>query len=647
MPLLTLENACLAFGHHALLNQAALQLDPGERVGLIGRNGSGKSSLLRALAGEIKLDDGLVWIAPGTNVAYIPQEPILDENGSVFAEVARGLGTLAQTLLDYHQVSHALGEKGADTAALLDRMQQLQGVLETQNGWSIHHKVETAINRLDLQEDAIVGTLSGGGRKRVALARALVVSPDVLLLDEPTNHLDFASIEWLEEMLQSFSGSVIFITHDRRFLDNVATRIIELDRGELKSFSGNFSAYQQKKVELLEIEAIHNRKFDKVLSQEEVWIRKGIQARRTRNEGRVRRLEALRLERAARRDRIGNVNFRVDAGQYSGKMVAELEHVTKCYGNKIIIQDFSCRIMRGDRVGLLGPNGAGKSTLLKLILGELQPDSGTIRLGTKLSIAYFDQLREQLDEDKTLVDSISQGSEFVEINGVRRHVISYLEDFLFPPQRARSPVKSLSGGERNRLLLARLFTRPANVLVLDEPTNDLDIETLELLETLLQDYTGTLFLVSHDRAFIDNVVTQAIVFEGEGYLREYAGGYQEWVQSRSNVKALQQANNSSARSAVKLPQVKKSKSSGSVGLSYQEARELEVLPEKIDILEKEQEAVSRRLSDPAIYKNNHNEAMVLQARAVELEQELATCYSRWEVLENKQTLTATVHKKNG
>ena len=647
MPLLTLENACLAFGHHALLNQAALQLDPGERVGLIGRNGSGKSSLLRALAGEIKLDDGLVWIAPGTNVAYIPQEPILDENGSVFAEVARGLGTLAQTLLDYHQVSHALGEKGADTAALLDRMQQLQGVLETQNGWSIHHKVETAINRLDLQEDAIVGTLSGGGRKRVALARALVVSPDVLLLDEPTNHLDFASIEWLEEMLQSFSGSVIFITHDRRFLDNVATRIIELDRGELKSFSGNFSAYQQKKVELLEIEAIHNRKFDKVLSQEEVWIRKGIQARRTRNEGRVRRLEALRLERAARRDRIGNVNFRVDAGQYSGKMVAELEHVTKCYGNKIIIQDFSCRIMRGDRVGLLGPNGAGKSTLLKLILGELQPDSGTIRLGTKLSIAYFDQLRGQLDEDKTLVDSISQGSEFVEINGVRRHVISYLEDFLFPPQRARSPVKSLSGGERNRLLLARLFTRPANVLVLDEPTNDLDIETLELLETLLQDYTGTLFLVSHDRAFIDNVVTQAIVFEGEGSLREYAGGYQEWVQSRSNVKALQQANNSSAKSAVKLPQVKKSKSSGSVGLSYQEARELEVLPEKIDILEKEQEAVSRRLSDPVIYKNNHNEAMVLQARAVELEQELATCYSRWEVLENKQTLTATVHKKNG
>jgi len=638
MPLLTLENACLAFGHHALLNQTALQLDSGERIGLIGRNGTGKSSLLRALAGEIKLDDGQLWVAPGINVAYIPQEPILDENQSVFSEVARGLGTLAQTLQDYHQVSHALGEVGADTEALLNRMQQLQSVLETQNGWSIHHKVETAIGQLDLQASAIVGTLSGGGRKRVALARALVTSPDVLLLDEPTNHLDFSSIEWLEEMLQSFAGSVIFITHDRRFLDNVATRIIELDRGELKSFSGNFSAYQQKKAELLEIEAIHDRKFDKVLDQEEIWIRKGIQARRTRNEGRVRRLEALRLERAARRDRIGNVNFRVDAGQYSGKMVVELEHVTKCYGDKVIIRDFSCRIMRGDRIGLLGPNGSGKSTLLKLILGELQPDSGTIRQGTKLSIAYFDQLREQLDEDKTLVDSISQGSEFVEINGVRRHVISYLEDFLFPPQRARSPIKSLSGGERNRLLLARLFTRPANVLVLDEPTNDLDIETLELLETLLQDYTGTLFLVSHDRAFIDNVVTQAIVFEGNGYLREYAGGYQEWLQSRLNTKTQQPESSISLKPAVKLSPIKKDRPSSSMGLSYQEAKELEVLPEKIDFLEKEQETVSRKLSDPAIYKNNHDEIMALQTRITELEEALAAYYARWEVLENKQIM---------
>lgn len=439
---------------------------------------------------------------------------------------------------------------------------------------------------------------------------------------------------------------MIFITHDRRFLDNVATRIIELDRGELKSFAGNFSAYQQKKAELMEVESVHNRKFDKVLDQEEVWIRKGIQARRTRNEGRVRRLEALRLERAARRERIGNVNFRVDAGQHSGQLVAELEHVTKSFGDKTIIQDFSCRIMRGDRIGLLGPNGAGKSTLLKLILGELQPDSGMVRLGTRLSVAYFDQLREQLNEDMTLVDSISQGSEFIEIDGKRRHVISYLEDFLFPPQRARSPVKSLSGGERNRLLLARLFTRPANVLILDEPTNDLDIETLELLETLLQDYTGTLFLVSHDRAFIDNVVTQAIVFEGNGHLREYAGGYQEWLQSRSATKAIRKENSDSPVPVAGLGQIRKDKSSLPAGLSYQETNELAALPGKIDVLEQEQIVVTRKLSDPALYKNNHNEAMELQARAAALEKELSLYYTRWEALEHKQTMAESARKKN-
>lgn len=646
MPLLTLDNASLAFGHHALLDHAVLQLDSGERIGLIGRNGAGKSSLLRVLASEIKLDDGQLWVAPGMNIAYIPQEPELDESMSVFAEVARGLGTLAQTLLDYHAVSHALGEEGADTEVLLERMQHLQGVLEAQNGWSLHHKVQTVINQLELPENAITGTLSGGARKRVALAQALVVSPNVLLLDEPTNHLDFSSIEWLEGTLRDFPGSVIFITHDRRFLDNVATRIIELDRGELKSFSGNFSAYQQKKVELTEIEAVHNRKFDKVLDQEEIWIRKGIQARRTRNEGRVRRLEALRLERAARRERIGNVNFRVDTGQHSGQLVAELEHVTKSFGDKIIIQDFSCRIMRGDRVGLLGPNGAGKSTLLKLILGELQPDSGTVRLGTRLSIAYFDQLREQLAEDMTLVDSISQGSEFIEIDGKRRHVISYLEDFLFPPQRARSPVKSLSGGERNRLLLARLFTRSANVLVLDEPTNDLDIETLELLEGLLQDYTGTLFLVSHDRTFIDNVVTQAIVFEGNGRLREYAGGYQEWLQSRSDMKTARRENSDSPVPVIKSGQIRKDKPSGLTGLSYQETNELAALPGKIDMLEKEQIVIIRKLSDPALYKDNHNTMMELQVRAASLEKELSLYYTRWEALEHKQAMAESARNKN-
>jgi ABC transport system ATP-binding/permease protein len=647
MPLIILENACLAFGHHALLDHVSLQLDSGERVGLIGRNGSGKSSLLRALAGEIKLDDGQIWIAPGMNLAYVPQEPQLDETGSVFREVSRGLGELAQILLEYHDVSHALGEADADTDALLDRMQDLQGVLEAQDGWSIHNKVQTAIHRLGLPEDAIVGTLSGGARKRVALARAMVVSPDVLMLDEPTNHLDFSSIEWLEEMLRDFSGSVIFITHDRRFLDNVATRIIELDRGDLKSFPGNFSAYQQKKAEILETEAVHNRKFDKVLSQEEVWIRKGIQARRTRNEGRVRRLEALRRERVARRERVGEVSFKVEVGERSGQLVAELEHVSKSYDDKTIIHDFSCRIMRGDRIGLLGPNGAGKSTLLKLVLGELQPDVGMIRLGTKLSVAYFDQMREQLDDELTLVESINQGSDFIDIDGNRKHVISYLEDFLFSPQRARSPVKSLSGGERNRLLLARLFTRPANVLVLDEPTNDLDIETLELLESLLQDYTGTLFLVSHDRAFLDNVVTQVIAFEGDGILREYVGGYQEWLQFRSAESSLPEKDNSnSSKTVITTSGSKKSSSTAVVRLNYQEIRELEMLPEKINLLEREQAVITERLSDPAIYRDHPKDAKTLQVRAADLEIELSACFSRWEALESKQSVPKSPQFKN-
>ncbi|MBX9916438.1 MAG: ATP-binding cassette domain-containing protein, partial [Nitrosomonas sp.] len=527
MPLITLENACLAFGHHALLDHANLQLNPGERAGLIGRNGGGKSSLLRSLAGEIKLDDGRLWRAPNLKLAYVPQEPLLNPANTVYQEVSTGLGNISQILLDYHAVSHALSETPENTEALLIRLQDLQGALEADGGWNLQAKIETVIDKLNLPADTLIDHLSGGLKKRVALARALVISPDVLLLDEPTNHLDFSSIEWLEGLLRDFSGSVLFITHDRRFLDNVATRIIELDRGNLQTFSGNFSDYQRQKAEMLEVEAIHNRKFDKFLAQEEVWIRKGIEARRTRNEGRVRRLEALRLERAARRDKVGKANINVDAGERSGKLVAELEHVNKSYGDKAIIKDFSCRIMRGDRVGLLGPNGAGKSTLLKLILGELQPDSGNLQQGTKLSVAYFDQMREQLNEEMVLTDTISPGSDFVEINGKRKHVISYLEDFLFPPERARSPVKSLSGGERNRLLLARLFTRPANVLVLDEPTNDLDIETLELLEALLQDYSGTLFLVSHDREFLDNVVTQVIAFEGNGKLCEYIGGYED------------------------------------------------------------------------------------------------------------------------
>lgn len=634
MPLLTLEKTSLAFGHHALLDRVDLQLDSGERIGLIGRNGGGKSSLLRVLAGETQPDDGRVWYASGLKLAYVAQEPELDADLTVFQEVSKGLGSVSQVLIQYHEASHLLGDGANDTDALLLRLEKLQADLEAQDGWRIQAKVETAIDKLNLPADAPVGQLSGGQKKRVALARALVISPEVLLLDEPTNHLDFLAIEWLEGLLKDFGGSVVFVTHDRRFLDNVATRIVELDRGKLTSFPGDFSEYQRKKMEMLEIEAIHSQKFDKVLAQEEVWIRKGVQARCTRNEGRVRRLEALRQQRAVRREQAGKASLNLEEGIKSGRMVAELELVSKSYGSKAVIRDFSCRIMRGDRVGLLGPNGAGKSTLLKLILGELQPDRGSIRLGTKVAVAYFDQMREQLDENETLVDTISQGSDFIDIGGSRKHVISYLEDFLFAPQRARSPVKSLSGGERNRLLLARLFTRPANVLVLDEPTNDLDIETLELLEALLQSYSGTLFLVSHDREFLDNVVTQVIAFEGDGILREYVGGYEDWVRARNFQKGV-----------VKQPAPKPSQpvplkahgSTPSIKLGYKEIRELEELPGKIELLEKEQAQVTQQLCLPDIYRDSPEKAAVLQRRFAAIEEELTHCLDRWEELEAKSS----------
>ncbi|MDC8446668.1 MAG: ATP-binding cassette domain-containing protein [Nitrosomonas sp.] len=632
MPLITLEKACLAFGHHALLDHASFQIDPGERVGLIGRNGGGKSSLLKILSGSIKLDDGKLWCASALKIAYVPQEPELVPSSTVFQEVSTGLGDISQTLLEYHTISHELSIGGSDTEHLLDRLQVLQNELDVHAGWSIQARVETVIDKLGLPTDTLIEHLSGGLRKRVALARALVLSPDVLLLDEPTNHLDFTSIEWLEEFLQNFSGSVLFITHDRRFLDHIATRIIELDRGALTSFPGNFAEYQRRKMEILEIEAMHQQKFDKVLAQEEIWIRKGIQARCTRNEGRVRRLEVLRKERAARRERVGKVNITVDAGEQSGNLVAELTNVTKQYGDKIIIDHFSCRIMRGDRIGLLGPNGAGKSTLLKLILGEVLPDSGQIRQGTKLSLAYFDQMREQLNDELTLTETISQGSEFVEINGKRKHVISYLEDFLFSPQRARSPVKSLSGGERNRLLLARLFTRPSNVMVLDEPTNDLDIETLELLEDLLQGYAGTLFLVSHDREFLDNVVTQVIAFEGNGLLREYVGGYADWMQTKEQVRngMMVEVHNKVDSKTKKNKTVSPAKK-----LSYQESRELAVLPDKIAVLEQEQAGIMQSLNNPVLYRDNLEEAKVLQRRSSEIEKDLINCLERWEELESK------------
>ena len=632
MPYITLENASLAYGLTPLLDHADFLLDPGERVGLIGRNGTGKSSLLKVIAGESKLDDGTVWRTPGVRLAYVPQEPLLDPEHTVFEAVSEGLGNLRQVLIDYHAVSHAMGEPDADTTALLDQMQHLQHELEAQDGWQVQARVETVLSRLSLPADTAVSTLSGGWRKRVALARALVAVPEILLMDEPTNHLDLDAIEWLEQMLLDFKGALLFITHDRRFLDSLATRIVELDRGHLTEFKGNFTAYQIKKAELLEIEATHAAKFDKVLAQEEAWIRQGIKARRTRNEGRVRRLERLRLERAARRERQGNVRLAVDAGERSGKLVAELTHVRKSFGDRVIINDFSTRILRGDRIGLLGPNGAGKSTLLKLILGELEPDSGEIKRGTNHNIAYFDQMREQLNEEATLADTISPGSDFVEIGNERKHVISYLEDFLFPPQRSRAPVKSLSGGERNRLLLARLFARPANVLVLDEPTNDLDIDTLELLEELLQDFGGTLFLVSHDRAFLENTVTQVIAFEGNGQLTEFGGGYDDWrrfTEQRAAEAVVEKPKSAPAQKPVAAKPA-------SSKLSFKETHELAALPDKIEALETEQNTLNAELADPDIYRTDPQRVKVLQARLAAIDTELEQVMLRWEELESKR-----------
>ncbi len=636
MPHITLDNASLAFGHHALLDKASFQLDPGERVGLIGRNGAGKSSLLKVIAGETKLDDGNVWRATSVRIVYVPQEPVLDPKHTVFEAVAEGLGAMQQILVDYHEVTHSMGAADADIDALMEKMQKLQHELDAKDGWGMQAKVETVLSKLSLNPDTPVASLSGGWRKRVALGRALVADPEVLLLDEPTNHLDLEAIQWLEELLLNFNGGVLFITHDRRFLNRLATRIVELDRGKLTDFIGNYENYLIKKEELLAVEATHAAKFDKVLAQEEAWIRQGVKARRTRNEGRVRQLEKLRLERAARRERQGNVKLSLDAGERSGKLVAELDNVIKAYGDRTLINGFTTRIMRGDRIGLLGPNGIGKTTLLKLILGEEEADSGIIQRGTNMNVAYFDQMREQLDEEATLADTISPGSDFVEIGNERKHVISYLEDFLFPPQRSRSPVKSLSGGERNRLLLARLFARPSNVLVLDEPTNDLDIDTLELLESLLQDFPGTLFLVSHDRAFLENTVTQVIAFEGNGQLTEFGGGYDDWLRFTE-----QRASALISAPKTKAPEQKPATASAKPAkakLSYKEQLELAELPEKIEKIETEIAAINMKLADPEIYKADLDKATTLQIELTELDEALLNIIARWEELESKNAV---------
>jgi ATP-binding cassette subfamily F protein uup len=644
MPYLSLENASLAFGLHPLLDKVNFQLHENERVALIGRNGVGKSSLLKVFAGQAKLDDGIAWISPNARVVYVPQEPNLNGDHTVFQAVSQGLGGVDTLLIDYHQTSSALSQpqlSSAEQARLMLHLEDLQHQLDTQDGWQFSHRVDTVLSKLGLAADVKIHTLSGGWRKRVALAQALVANPEVLLLDEPTNHLDLPAIEWLENLLLDFQGSVLFITHDRRFLNRVVTRIVELDRGRFTEFNGNFEFYQQKKQALLEVEATHNAEFDKFLAQEEVWIRQGVKARLKRSIGRVHRLERLREERTTRRERQGSVNLRLDQGERSGKLVAELIDVSKSFGDQPMINHFSCRVLRGDRIGLLGPNGAGKSTLLKLILGELEPDSGSVRRGSNLQIAYFDQMREQLNEEATLIDTINPGSDYIEIGQERRHIMGYLEDFLFPPARARSPVKSLSGGERNRLLLARLFTRPANVLVLDEPTNDLDIETLELLEQLLQDFSGTLFLVSHDRAFLENTTTQIISFDGNGKLTEFNGGYDDWKQFTTRKEKEEKQRRQENTAKADQPPAQKNtpaqtEKKQDKKLSYKETQLLAQLPQQIEALETEQSKLSQTLQDPNLYRDQPVLAQSYQDRLTQIDTDLLKAFEMWEELESKQ-----------
>jgi len=632
MPLLKLDNGCLAYGHVPLLDAAAFQLDAGERVALIGRNGTGKSSLLATLAGKAHLDDGSFWTQPGLKLGYVPQEPPFDAELTVFHAVVAGMGDTARLLAEYHEVAHRMADAAADHAALLARMDTLQHEMESLGVWAYEARAEQVIARFGLDADARVGTLSGGQKKRLALAQALAVAPDVLLLDEPTNHLDIAAIEWLEAFLLESNVTLLFVTHDRRFLDRLATRVVELDRGKLASYPGSFAAYRMRKEQELADEAKAAARADKLLKEEEVWIRQGVEARRTRAVFRVQRLDKLRAERAARRDRIGQVKLQLDAGDKSGQVVAELQHVNKAFGEKVVVRDFSTRILRGDRIGVIGPNGAGKTTLLRLILGEITPDSGTVKRGTKMEVAYFDQFRAQLDPEATLADVISPGSDWVEIAGARKHVVGYLGDFLFAPQRARSPVKSLSGGERNRLLLARLFARPANVLVLDEPTNDLDIETLDLLEDLLQDYPGTVFLVSHDRAFLDAIVTQTIAAEGDGTWHEYAGGYSDWAAYQAARKEAEKPAQPQQKSALAGRHESKPKSAG---LSWKEQRELEALPGRIASLEAEQGNLTIRLEDPKLYETPQD-AQAVAARLAAIDEELLGLLERWESLESRQ-----------
>ena len=631
MALLNLNQVCLAYGHVPLLDHSDFAVESAERVGLTGRNGGGKSSLLKILAGLEAPDDGLRQVQDGLRLAYVAQEPALNATQTVFEAVSEGLVN-AKTARDAYM---AAAEAHLDPSALA----ALHSRVDTLGAWNWEQRVDEALDRLGLDGQAVVGLLSGGNRKRVALAQGLVGRPDLLLLDEPTNHLDLTAIQWLEELLLAHKGSVVVISHDRAFLDRVATRIVELDRGRLRSYPGNFQQYQLLKEEQLAQEAVVAAKADKLLQQEEVWIRKGVEARRTRAQARIERLHTLREQRAQRREVVGKARLEVDSGTSSGRIVAELEQATVAFGSgadrRTIVDRFSGTVLRGDKVGLIGPNGAGKTTLLKLILGELSPDSGSVRRGTQLQVAYFDQMRDNLDLEATLEDFISPGSEWIELNGRRTHVKSYLGDFLFSPARALSPVRTLSGGERNRLLLARLFARPANVLVLDEPTNDLDIETLELLEALLADYQGTVFLVSHDRRFLDNVVTSTLVAEGAGVWREYEGGVEDWLQQSARRAVLAPKHTPvAATTAAPASNTVAKPPTGKRKLGYKEQRELETLPAQIEALESEQATIDAALADGHLYGSDPAKAAALASRHGAIEEALMALLERWDALSN-------------
>jgi ATP-binding cassette subfamily F protein uup len=628
MPLLTFDGVSIAFGPEALLDGASFQLDAGERVCLIGRNGAGKSTLLGLAAGRVVADAGEIRRQPGLRVAELAQELVADDEATVFDVVADGLPEIGALLAEYHHVAHSVGGDPGQ----LRRMEQLHHEIDSRDGWLLDQRVASVVAVQGLEADARIGALSGGQRRRVALARALVGEPDLLLLDEPTNHLDVEAIQWLEDALLEFRGGVLFVTHDRALLTRLATRILELDRARLTSWPGDYPSFLTRKAVALEEEARHDALFDKKLAQEEAWIRRGIKARRTRNEGRVRALLAMREERRRRREVVGRASFDVEEARASGRLVIEAEHVCFAWNGTPVVRDFSTRIQRGDRVALIGRNGAGKTTLLELLLGRLAPRSGRVRLGTRLEIAYFDQLRMQLDLDATVAANIGEGREHLEIGGERRHVIGYLQDFLFTPDRTRSLARTLSGGERNRLLLARLFAQPANLLVLDEPTNDLDVETLELLEERILDFGGTILLVSHDRAFVDNVATQTLAFEGEGRVYEYVGGYTDWVRQRRTPESDAARPPRAPKPAAPAPAAAPKK------LGFKEQRELALLPARIEALEKEQGELGAAVSEPAFYKRDPGERASVQARLAAIPAELEAAYARWESLEARRTL---------